>query len=223
MSNSFPEGRVAEAAVDLSQYRRGRVPRDVRLQQVLGLAEELFAEHGYTAASMDELARRAGVSKPMVYNLVGSKEELFRTCMDRTADELASRIREAVAGETELRSLLRSGARAWFEYIAEHRALWTAFLGGADAPMSAEVDHIRRRQARLVASLLAQKAPPTDPPAPATLLEPVAHLVNGAFEAVTRWWADNPDVTIAALAELCTDFLFPGLVAIATDPPAGWR
>jgi AcrR family transcriptional regulator len=211
--------KVPEAAVDLSQYRRGRVPRDLRLAQVLGLAEELFAEHGYTAASMDELARRAGVSKPMIYNLVGSKEELFRTCMDRTADELATRIRGAVAGETDLRRLLASGARAWFDYVAEHRALWTALLGGGDSPMSAEIDHIRRRQADLVAAILAEAAPASPPP---VLLEAVAHLLNGAFEAVTRWWADHPDITTAALAELCTELLFPGLLAVSTAPPAGW-
>jgi AcrR family transcriptional regulator len=213
---------VAEAAVDLSQYRRGRVPRDVRLAQVLALAEELFAEHGYTAASMDELARRAGVSKPMVYNLVGSKEELFRTCMDRTADELATRIRAAVEGETDLRRLLLAGGRAWFDYVAEHRALWTALLGGSDAPMGAEIAHIRWRQARLVAAILAESAPATAPPASDMLLEAVAHLVNGAFESVTRWWADHPDITTTALAELCTDILFPGLLAVSTAPPAGW-
>jgi AcrR family transcriptional regulator len=213
---------MAEAAVDLSQYRRGRVPRDIRLAQVLALAEELFAEHGYTAASMDELARRAGVSKPMIYNLVGSKEELFRTCMDRTADELATRIGDSVAGETDLRGLLLAGSRAWFEYIAEHRALWTAFLGGGDAPMSAEIAHIRRRQARLVAGLLAQHVPETAAPETAALLEPLAHLVNGAFESITRWWGDHPDITINALAELCTDFMLPGLLAVSTAPPAGW-
>jgi AcrR family transcriptional regulator len=214
---------VAQAAVDLSQYRRGRVPRDVRLQQVLSLAEELFAEHGYSAASMDELARRADVSKPMIYNLVGSKEELFRTCMDRTADELAGRIRAAVAGKDDLREILLAGAHAWFEYIAEHRALWIAFLGGSDAPMGAEVERIRQRQALLVATILAQKAPPTPTPAPAALLGPMAHLVNGAFEGITRWWSDHPDATIPALAELCTDFLLPGLLAVATAPPSGWR
>ena len=213
---------MAEAAVDLSQYRRGRVPRDVRLAQVLTLAEELFAEHGYTAASMDELARRAGVSKPMIYNLVGSKEELFRTCMDRTADELAARITAAVAGESDLRRLLLAGGRAWFEYVAEHRALWTALLGGPDAPMGAEIAEIRRRQARLVAVILAESAPPTAPPASGVLLEAIAHLVNGAFESVTRWWDDHPEITTAALAELCTEILFPGLIAVATAPPAGW-
>jgi AcrR family transcriptional regulator len=212
---------VAEAAVDLSQYRRGRVPRDVRLAHVLGLAEELFAEHGYTAASMDELARRAGVSKPMVYNLVGSKEELFRTCMDRTADELATRIRAAVAGETDLRRLLAAGARAWFDYVAEHRALWTSLLGGGDSPMSAEIDQIRWRQARLVAAILAETAPAGSSPPPA-LLDAVAHLLNGAFEGITRWWNDHPAATTSALAELCTDILFPGLIAVSTAPPADW-
>ena len=95
---------------DVASYRRGRVPRQVRLAHVLGLAEELFAERGYSAASMDELARRADVSKPMVYDLVGSKEALFRVCVDRSAEQLAARIVAAVRAEDALRARLLAGS-----------------------------------------------------------------------------------------------------------------
>jgi len=65
---------VAPAATSVEDYAHGRVPRAVRERQLLELAEELFAERGYGGASMEELARRAGVTKPVVYELFGSKE-----------------------------------------------------------------------------------------------------------------------------------------------------
>jgi AcrR family transcriptional regulator len=78
----------------VGDFPHGRVPRAVREQQVLGIAQSLFAERGYQGASMDELASRAGVSKPVVYDLVGSKDELFRRLMDKLATDLADAILE---------------------------------------------------------------------------------------------------------------------------------
>jgi AcrR family transcriptional regulator len=206
---------ATEPATDLSTYRRGRVPREIRREQILALAEALFAEQGYTAASMDELARRAGVSKPMIYHLVGSKDEVFGACMARTADELASRISSAVRGEQDLRDRLLAGARAWFGFVAERRALWTALLSGNDAPITDEVVAMRQRQAELVAGLLAESAPSGAAP---QLVEVVAHLINGAFEALGRWGAEHPEMPASALAQLCTDVLFPGLMRVGAVP-----
>nr|MDQ3757602.1 TetR/AcrR family transcriptional regulator [Actinomycetota bacterium] len=119
-------------ATDIADFRHGRVPREVRRRQMLDLAEELFAERGYTAASMDELARRAGVSKPVVYDVFGSKEQVFRACMTRLADELAAGVQEAVAGAGDQRGRLRAGALAWFRFVADHRRTWEALLAGDD-------------------------------------------------------------------------------------------
>ncbi len=80
------------------QRTRRRVPREVRIPQIARIAEDLFGQFGYQGTSMDDVARLAGISKPVVYDLVGSKEELFRLCMARSADELATRVASAVAG-----------------------------------------------------------------------------------------------------------------------------
>ena len=79
---------MATAAQQVEGFQHGRVPRPVRERQLLELAEALFAERGYAGASMDELARRAGVTKPVVYELFGSKDGLFerlRRPLDRSA------------------------------------------------------------------------------------------------------------------------------------------
>ncbi|MDQ2729644.1 MAG: TetR/AcrR family transcriptional regulator [Actinomycetota bacterium] len=208
---------------DVSGFPHGRVPRVVRERQLLALAEELFAERGFSAASMDELARRAGVSKPVIYGRVGSKDHVFRACMDRVADDMAQRVVDAVRPEGDPRRRLVAGARAWFGFIAERRALWTALLGGGDTPLGAEAAEIRRRQARVIAGLLAEDAAHTDARSPDVLIDAVAHLIVGAFEAIGRWSADHPELAPAALGELCAAVLYPGLMALNDALPAGWE
>jgi AcrR family transcriptional regulator len=87
-----------EAVARIGDFRHGRVPRAVRERQLVELGEELFAERGFAKASMDELARRAGVTKPVIYELFGSKEGLFEACLEGLAMRLAESISEAARG-----------------------------------------------------------------------------------------------------------------------------
>jgi AcrR family transcriptional regulator len=87
-----------EAVAQIGDFRHGRVPRAVRERQLVELGEELFAERGFAKASMDELARRAGVTKPVIYELFGSKEGLFEACLEGLAMRLAESIAEAARG-----------------------------------------------------------------------------------------------------------------------------
>src|SRR5215208_5294006 len=87
-----------ETVARIEDFRHGRVPRVVRERQLVELGEELFAERGFAKASMDELARRAGVTKPVIYELFGSKEGLFEACLEGLALRLAESIAEAARG-----------------------------------------------------------------------------------------------------------------------------
>lgn len=214
-ATEVPAGGPASAASgeEVRRYPRGRVPREVRLRHVLAVAEELFVERGYQHASMDELARRADVSKPVVYDLVGSKEQLFATLVDRWADDLGDRVSVAVAAEPELSRRLRAGASAFFGFVGEHRAAWWALLSGHDAPVTVAFAAARERQARLVAGLVEQGAREAGDPVDPEVAEAVAHAVNGALEALARWWASHPHLTPDELADLVVDLVGPGLLA----------
>src|SRR5687767_15652165 len=87
-----------EAVARIEDFRHGRVPRPLRERQLVELGEELFAERGFARASMDELARRAGVTKPVIYELFGSKEGLFEACLEGLALRLAESIADAARG-----------------------------------------------------------------------------------------------------------------------------
>src|SRR4051794_41947949 len=112
--------REAPHTATVSDYAHGRVPRAVRQRQLLDLAEELFAERGFRGASMDELARRAGVTKPVIYGLVGAKEELYRRSVTRAADELAGRVSAAVTAADDPAGRLRAGGGGLFPLVGRH-------------------------------------------------------------------------------------------------------
>lgn len=200
---------------EVGLYRHGRVPRAVRERQVIAAAEELFAEQGFAAASMDELCRRVGVSKPVVYGLVGSKEALYRRCVDRMADELAARIAHAVDSEAEPRAQVAAAALAFFRYVAERRRLWEA-LALDPGPFAADAAAVRDRQNLLVAALMATTAERAGAGGDPRWTAAVAGAVNGAIEALARWWRDHEDVTPEELTTLAVRLLTPGLENLLT-------
>jgi AcrR family transcriptional regulator len=89
------------ATARVQAFAHGRVPREIRRGQVLAVATDLFIERGFAAASMDELAKRAGVSKPVIYDLVGSKEALFGEICAQEATALGVAVQAAVSAEPD--------------------------------------------------------------------------------------------------------------------------
>jgi AcrR family transcriptional regulator len=217
------------------------VPREVRIPQIARIAEDLFGRFGYQGTSMDDVARLAGISKPVVYDLVGSKEELFKLCLARSADEMAVRVAAAVEAAAE-EDRLRAGALAFFRFVDEHRPAWRGLLSAGSAPLTAEMAEIRRNQAALVAGLLIQgvssghsaSSPGSGSPGPASATDPaaepptdqtaatapviadaLANAINGAFEALAGWWQSHDTINADDLADLMVQLMGPGLEAMA--------
>jgi AcrR family transcriptional regulator len=197
---------VASGATSVADYRHGRVPRAVREQQLLELAEALFAERGYAGASMEELARRAGVTKPVVYELFGSKEGVFGACVDRSIERLAADISSAVRAEGDPEARLRAGGLAFIRFAAGNRVAWDLMSMGGSFEEKARA--VRSSQAELVRQLMAEMAAEgTDP----RELEVAAHAVNAAYEGVAHWMWAHPEVPIERIADWIADLLIPGL------------
>jgi AcrR family transcriptional regulator len=195
-----------EAPVRISDFPHGRVPRALRERQVVDLAEELFAERGYAGASMDELSRRAGVTKPVVYDLFESKDGLFRACVERATGRMAESIAAAVRAESEPQARLRAGGLAFLRFAADNRVAFDLMtMGGRFAE---EAQRVRRRQAELIRQLLEETAPDGVDPRE---LEVVAHAVNSAYEGVAHWMWQHPEVPVEQLADWIVDLLTPGL------------
>jgi AcrR family transcriptional regulator len=101
-----------------SGNRRGnRLPRDERRGQLLIAASEVFVDRGYHAAGMDEIADRAGVSKPVLYQHFASKLELYLAVLQRHVDNMVSGVRQALRTSTDNRERLHAAVAAFFDFI----------------------------------------------------------------------------------------------------------
>ena len=192
---------------------RGRVPRELRRRQVLAVASELFIERGFLLASMDELARRAGVSKPVIYDLFGSKEALFGEVVTHEAQALARSVQAAVDAEPDTDARFHAGALAFFRFAESRRDAWDALLTADAAPVNAELAAARRFQATQVAAMLARGAAELGGTTDPVVLDACAQAINGAFEALATWWKQHPSLSAETLAALVTGLVQPGLKA----------
>jgi AcrR family transcriptional regulator len=177
----------------------------VRERQLVELGEQLFAERGFAKASMDELSRRAGVTKPVVYELFGSKEGLFRACLEGLALRMADQIAYAARAEEDPEGRLRAGGLAFLRFASENRMAYELLYEGR---FSDAATTVRRRQAALILDLMRELAPDDVDPRE---LEVAAHAVNSAYEGVAHWMWDHPEMDVDRLADWTVELLLPGL------------
>jgi AcrR family transcriptional regulator len=90
-----------------------------RRQQLLDVARELLAERGFEATSVEEIAHRAAVSKPVVYAHFGGKEGIYAVVVDREMRRVLERIESSLAGDARPRLLLERAACAFLAYVEE--------------------------------------------------------------------------------------------------------
>ncbi|MFI7452464.1 TetR/AcrR family transcriptional regulator [Nonomuraea sp. NPDC049714] len=98
--------------------RGTRLPRLARRRQLLSAAQEVFVENGYHAAAMDEIAERAGVSKPVLYQHFPGKLELYLALLDLHVEDMVSRCREALASTHENKLRVQATFSAFFDFVS---------------------------------------------------------------------------------------------------------
>jgi AcrR family transcriptional regulator len=169
------------------------------MEQALVAAHALFAERGYAAVTMDEVAAAVGVTKPLLYNYFGNKERVYIACMERSGDALVRTILETVGDASSPSEALNEGLRAFFAFLDADRAAW-AVLFDETLPQSGEVAE----------ALLAQL--PARRPAGARIeVEALSAALLGAAEALARWWLRTEATTASEAAELLIATIEPGL------------
>ena len=159
---------------------RRRLPRVERTRQLIEVAEEVFAERGIAAASMDDIAARAGVTKPILYDHFGSKDGLLAAVIARAGAELGDAVEGAVADANDADEALARGLRAYFSFMEQHRSAWLALLNetATNSAGAGALEQIRRERATFIAALIAAEVPDTDPKRAMTY----AQAVIGACE-----------------------------------------
>ncbi len=95
-----------------------RLPRPARRKQLLGAAREVFVAQGYHAAAMDEIAERAGVSKPVLYQHFPGKLDLYLALLDESVAELVGAVSAALESTTDNKERVPATFRAFFDYVS---------------------------------------------------------------------------------------------------------
>ncbi|WP_424184681.1 TetR/AcrR family transcriptional regulator [Actinokineospora sp. G85] len=198
------------------------MPRAERERQMMAVAEEIFADRGYLAASMDDIAERCGVSKPMIYEYFGSKEGLLVACIREARTELAKATTESVIGAQTPEEALRRGLVAFFEFTDTHRRAWSLMLRSeaavAGPAAAAEIEAGRQEQVEIDMALFRAFLPETAE----VDLEAAAQIVVGACERLSLWYVGRDDVTADQAADHLMLALWTGLSSLvrAGEPGA---
>ena len=186
-----------------------RLPRAVREQQMLDAAVTLFSANGYHETSMDAIAARASISKPMLYLYYGSKEDLFGACLSRELGRFIDAVRADIDLKSSPRELLRRTIVSVLQYIDANRASWIVLYTQATSSQAFAhtVREGRERVIDLVARLLETG---TRNPGPDSDFHMMAVALVGAGEAVAaRVSVGDADVDEAS--ELLINLFWRGL------------
>lgn len=94
-----------------------RTPHAERRDQLLLVARKIFAERGFQATTMDDIAKEAGFTKPILYQYFDSKTELYREIVNQTAEKLLTSLRDAVSEVESPRAKIEVAFRVYFEMV----------------------------------------------------------------------------------------------------------
>ena len=177
------------------------------MEQTLLAAHGLFAERGYAAVKMDEIAASVGVTKPLLYNYFGNKEQLFLACMKPAADALTEHVVSAVSEASDATEALRDGIHAFFAFLDSDGEAWRVLHdetlpGGGE--IAARVTAYRARMEALVTAALQERTE-------SRAVEPLSVAIFGAAEALGRWWLRTGTLSAERTADLLIRTIEPGL------------
>jgi AcrR family transcriptional regulator len=197
------------------------MPRERREQLILDVAGHVFARAGYDSASMDEIADRAGVSKPMLYTYFGSKEGLYLAYIERAGGELLERLVAAAPIGDQSAAGLRSRITEFLAFVEEHADGWRVLFRemAATRPLAEQVAGLRARIVEAIRRMI-ETAPGTRHTYAGAAADAIAHAIVGAGESLANWWLDHPELPRETVADWYLQVVRAVLAGPARSPAA---
>jgi AcrR family transcriptional regulator len=199
-----------------------RLPAQQRRAQLLEVAVEVFAEQGFHATSMDEVAEAAGVTKPVLYQHFPSKHALYASLLDSELGQLTTDLERAFAVAEDNQQRLRLGFGAYLDFVAAHedafRLLFTEGLG-LDESFQQRIARFRSWVAERVTAIISAEAG-----LPAPRARALAVAIVGMAESAATWWlAEHRPLPIAELADELAGLAWQGFARYPASggEPAG--
>jgi AcrR family transcriptional regulator len=192
-------------------------------------AAETFAEHGYHGASMAEIARRAGVTPPILYDHFASKRDLHRRLLERHFAELREVWREHLLTDAPAEQRIPAAIDAWFAYIEAHPYVGRMLF--RDTTGDPEAEAVRRdvaaRSRETVRPLLAREpgAEAVAGSADDVAMDLAWEVVRAVLQGLALWWHDHPGVPRERIVATAMNALWIGFERAARgetwQPPGG--
>ncbi len=149
---------AAKAKAQSIGKRRMRAPE--RRAQLLDVARKVFGRNGFHEVSMEDVAKEAGVTKPILYDHFASKRDLYLALLDADAALLEARVRAALEAPTGNRERIRASFQAYFDFVDEHTEGFRLVMREAIFPvnLSSKVDLVRERILAEVSALIVRES-----------------------------------------------------------------
>jgi AcrR family transcriptional regulator len=191
---------VGVTAPSDARPRGTRLPRSARRKQLLAAAQEVFVAQGYHAAAMDDIAERAGVSKPVLYQHFPGKLELYLALLDQHSEVLVAKQRIALESTDDNRQRVAASFQAYFDFVAGEgeafRLVFESDLRNLPA-VREKTEQTLQNCAELIGEVIRQDT---------RISDEEAHLLSiglvGMAETSARYWLSNYGTIPKESAEL---------------------
>lgn len=180
-----------------------RLPAARRRRQLLDVAQEVFAEQGFHATSMDEIAEAAGVTKPVLYQHFDSKRLLYLELLEDVGQQLLDKITAATAQARTPREQVEFGFDAYFRFVAERQSAFRLLFGGGVGRDEEFADAVRTVETAISEAIATLIETNIDAEHRRLLAQGIVALAEGT----ARYWIENdldlqPEVVAARIANL---------------------
>ena len=169
--------------------RGGRLPRKARRAQLLDSALEVFVAQGYHAAAMDDIADRAGVSKPVLYQHFPGKMELYLALLEQSTNRIIEATREALASTQDNKLRVLATMQAFYDFVAssqgEFRLVFESDLTN-EPLVRAQVDRVTSACSEEIAKVIHE-----DTGLPDEAARLVAVSLVGMGQVSARFWLEG--------------------------------
>jgi AcrR family transcriptional regulator len=197
---------------------RVRMTGAQRREQLVEIGRELFGQRGYEATSIEEIAARADVSKPVVYEHFGGKEGLYAVVVDREMQLLLDRFTSALSAPGHPRELLERAALVLLDYIEEDTDGFRVLTRDAPAVSTASggfsslIGEVARKVEHILGSQFAGRG--YDP----QLAELYSQALVGMVALVGQWWLDTRSPGKREVAAHLVNLAYNGLSHLEPEP-----
>jgi AcrR family transcriptional regulator len=212
-------GRSAAGANGAEPGPRRRLPAAERRELIEQAATRVFAEHGYAGASIDEIARRSGVTPPVVYDHFTSKLALFTRLLERTRDELLAMWVQELAGEDPTQLRMERAFGAWARYVEQNRFASRMYFWEATGDPQARAAHreIQAQGRAALSAILGQQPGAQRIARDADGLEMAAETMRAGLAGLAIWWDEHPHVPRERIVETAMNVLWTGFEQLQPD------